>query len=78
MRDVFLKMLMCTRGITGDKALVIQKYWKTPKEFIEAFEHCSTEKQRNSLVIERMSGLVGRKKMGKALSTKVAEVWGET
>ncbi len=71
-------MLMCTRGITGDKALVIQKYWKTPREFIEAFEHCSTEKQRKGLLIERMSGLVGRKKMGKALSTKVAEVWGET
>ncbi|KAI9704314.1 MAG: Crossover junction endonuclease mus81 [Candelina mexicana] len=78
LRDVYLKMLMCTRGITGDKALEIQKYWKTPRNFIEAFERCSTEKERNNLLIQKMVGLVGRKKMGKALSTKVAEVWGES
>ncbi|KAI9774431.1 MAG: Crossover junction endonuclease mus81 [Candelina submexicana] len=78
LRDIYLKMLMCTRGITGDKALEIQKYWKTPRNFIEAFERCSTEKERNNLLIQKMGGLVGRKKMGKALSTKVAEVWGES
>ncbi|EIC07256.1 hypothetical protein OR221_0005, partial [Microbacterium laevaniformans OR221] len=25
LRDVFLKMLMCTRGVTGEKALEIQR-----------------------------------------------------
>ncbi|KAI9879377.1 MAG: Crossover junction endonuclease mus81 [Pleopsidium flavum] len=75
LRDIFLKMLMCTRGITGDKALEIQKHWKTPREFVEAFERCETERLRKELLLEKMGGLVGRKKVGKALSAKVADVW---
>ncbi|MDI1492310.1 MAG: Crossover junction endonuclease mus81 [Ramalina farinacea] len=38
LRDVYLKMLMCTRGISGEKAMAIQKHWRTPQEFIRAFE----------------------------------------
>ena len=40
LRDVYLKMLMCTKGVTGEKALEIQKRWKTPNEFIEAYRKC--------------------------------------
>ena len=68
-------MLMCTRGVTGDKALEIQKLWKTPWEFVEAFERCETEKQRREMLLAKMGNLVGRKKIGKAMSAKVAEVW---
>lgn len=80
MRDVFLKMLMCTKGLTGDRALEIQKKWTTPRRFIEAFEGCGEgdtgrQKQEN-LLVDELNGLVRRKKIGKALSVKVAEVWG--
>ncbi|MCJ1304382.1 Crossover junction endonuclease mus81 [Hypocenomyce scalaris] len=85
LRDVFLKMLMCSRGVTGDKALEIQKVWETPGVFVEAFENCgkegdakeAREKERKKMVMERLGGLVGRRKVGKVLSAKVAEVWGE-
>lgn len=70
-------MLMCTRGLTGDKALEIQKYWKTPSEFITAFERRDTEKERNELLTEQMGALVGRRKVGKTLRAKVADVWGK-
>ncbi len=75
LRDVFLKMLMCTRGITGDKALEIQKYWKTPRDFVEAFESCGTERLKKEMLLGKMGALVGGKKVGKALSAKVADVW---
>lgn len=73
-------MLMCTKGITGDRALEIQKKWPTPIQLIDAFQRCGVDeagqsKQMN-LVNTELSGLVGRKKMGKALSGKIAEVWG--
>ncbi|KAI9810913.1 MAG: Crossover junction endonuclease mus81 [Pycnora praestabilis] len=77
LRDIFLKMLMCTRGVTGDKALEIQKNWKTPLNFAEAFGKCEDAMERDSLLMKKMGGLVGRKKVGKALSAKVAEVWGD-
>jgi crossover junction endonuclease MUS81 len=75
LRDVFLKMLMCTRGVTGEKALEIQKRWSTPREFIEAFEKVDA-KGREDMVFERTKTLVGRKKMGKVLSKKIADIWG--
>ena len=76
LRDVFLKMLMCTRGVTGDKALEIQRRWQTPRALVEAFEALDP-KDREILVSDRMKTLVGRKKIAKALSKKIAEIWGE-
>ncbi|PYH45554.1 crossover junction endonuclease MUS81 [Aspergillus saccharolyticus JOP 1030-1] len=76
LRDIFLKMLMCIRGVTGEKALEIQRRWQTPQAFVQAFESLS-EKERESLVSDQMQNLVTRKKVAKVLSKKIAEVWGE-
>jgi crossover junction endonuclease MUS81 len=81
LRDVFLKMLMCTRGVTGTKAIEIQRRWSTPREFIEAFENMDEKNLGNKTAVEdmvasRLSGLVGPKKMGRALSQKISQVWG--
>ncbi|RFU27431.1 hypothetical protein B7463_g8903, partial [Scytalidium lignicola] len=82
LRDIFLKMLMCTRGVTGEKALEIQRRWKTPIEFIEAFNRFGqdgdvSKKRKAELVFSEMGNLVGRKKIAKILSHKIAEVWGD-
>jgi crossover junction endonuclease MUS81 len=82
LRDLYLKMLMCTRGVTGEKAIEIQKEWKTPRDFVRAFEQCALpgeagKKQRETLVSNRLGHLVGRKKIAKPVSAKIAEVWGE-
>jgi crossover junction endonuclease MUS81 len=81
LRDVFLKMLMTTKGVTGERALEIQKRWKTPYAFVKAFEECGggTEgkKRKHELVCGQMGQLFGRKKIQKALSQKIAEVWGD-
>lgn len=76
LRDVFLKMLMCTRGVTGEKALEIQRRWPTPQAFVQAFEALDP-KDRETMVSERVKSVVGRKSVGKALSKKIAEVWAE-
>ena len=80
LRDVFLKMLMCTRGVTGPKALEIQKWWKTPVEFVEAYEEtCRTVGKQGGkeMVLGVMGGMVGSRKMGARLSAKIGEVWGD-
>lgn len=77
LRDIFLKMLMCTKGVSGDKALEIQRQWPTPQTFVRAFEALDP-KDRETMVSDRMTYLmVGRKKIAKILSKKIAEVWGE-
>ncbi|GKT89759.1 crossover junction endonuclease MUS81 [Colletotrichum tofieldiae] len=81
LRDVYLKMLMTTRGITGEKALEIQKRWKTPHAFIKAFQECGSGEQglkrKREMVINCLPNLVGRKKIAKAVSQRLAEVWGD-
>ncbi|GAO15080.1 uncharacterized protein UV8b_02369 [Ustilaginoidea virens] len=81
LRDVFLKMLMTTRGVTGERALEIQKRWSTPYEFVKAFEACGSgeqgRKRKRDLVSTQLAHLVGRKKIGKALSHRIAEIWGD-
>ncbi|KAG6041862.1 Crossover junction endonuclease mus81 [Claviceps citrina] len=81
LRDVFLKMLMTTRGVTGERALEIQKRWRTPHHFVKAFEACGLgeqgRKRKQELVSGQLGHLVGRKKISKALSHKLAEIWGD-
>lgn len=81
LRDLFLKMLMCTRGVTGEKAIEIQKLWRTPSGFVEAFERCGSgeegRKKKQELVSNQLGNKVKSKQIGKALSMKIAEVWGD-
>jgi crossover junction endonuclease MUS81 len=74
LRDVFLKMLMCIRGVTGERALEIQKKWTTPIEFFEALEKLEG-KDKERMVAEKLSTSVPRKKVTPALSAKIADVW---
>ena len=74
--DVYLKMLLCIRGVTPEKAVEIQKLWPTPRAFIETFEAKTVIKDKENMVSGHLGEAVGRKKVGKALSIKIAEVWG--
>ncbi|KAJ0423753.1 ERCC4 domain-containing protein [Aspergillus carlsbadensis] len=76
LRDIFLKMLMCTRGVSGDKALEIQRQWPTPQAFIQAFEALNP-KERETMVSDNLQSMVRTKTIAKGLSKKIAEVWGE-
>lgn len=82
LRDVFLKMLMTTRGVTAEKAVEIQKRWKTPHSFVKAFEACGSSeagrKRKRELVAKELDFVVApRKKIGKAIGERIAEIWGD-
>ncbi|KAK0729107.1 ERCC4 domain-containing protein [Apiosordaria backusii] len=81
LRDLFLKMLMVTKGVTGEKAMEIQKVWKTPREFIEAYEQCGPgaegKRKKIDMIATRLDHLVGRQRFSKQISQKLAEVWGD-
>ncbi len=76
LRDVYLKLLMCTRGVTGEKAVEIQKIWPTPRALAEAFEVLSRGPQKENMISDRLGNAIPKKKVAKALSAKIAAVWG--
>ena len=73
LRDVFLKMLMCIRGVTGEKALEIQRRWPTPQAFVQAFEALGV-KDRENLVSDQMQTLVTRKKIAMAMVRRPSKI----
>ena len=75
LRDFYLRMLLCIRGVTEDKAIEISKIWKTPVELIEAYERQKDQKGKDDMISDRLSNAIPRKKVGRTLSAKVAEVW---
>ncbi|TQV95812.1 DNA repair protein Mus81 [Cordyceps javanica] len=81
LKDVYLKMLMTTRRVTGERALEIQRKWKTPYAFVDAYRRCGPgetgRKRKADLVFTELGHLVGKKKFSKSLSQSIAEVWGD-
>jgi crossover junction endonuclease MUS81 len=75
LRDVYLKMLMCIRGVTGEKAVEIQKNWPTPRALAEAYEGREKGASRDSMISDRLGNAIPRKKVAKTLSAKIAEIW---
>ena len=75
LRDMYLKMLLCIRGVSAEKAIEISKIWKTPNALIEAYERQPDTEARKVMISDKLSNAIPRKKIAKTLSTKIAEVW---
>ncbi|KAJ6258511.1 hypothetical protein Dda_6554 [Drechslerella dactyloides] len=78
LRDVFLKMLMCTRGVSAEKALEIQRHFKTPRELLERYARCGGETVGKTMMMGAVdvAAKTDRRKIKGALSGKIWEVWG--
>ncbi|GJJ68301.1 crossover junction endonuclease MUS81 [Entomortierella parvispora] len=76
-RDVFVKMLMTIRGISEEKAAEIAKTFGTPRALFSQLDDNSglkTQAERRK-VLTLSGSSIGRKKIGPALSAKVADIW---
>lgn len=77
LRDLYLKMLMCMRGVTSDKAIEIQKIWPTPNAFVEAYSNLRSDAAaKKRMVSDRLGKEIPRKQVAATLSAGIAEVWG--
>ncbi|KAI1289065.1 Crossover junction endonuclease mus81 [Mortierella claussenii] len=73
-KDTFVKMLMTIRGISSEKAVEVARVYSTPRAMFSALDDEASKTKRDS-IIAKASSNVGRKKIGEALSRKIAEVW---
>ncbi|KAK9390625.1 hypothetical protein V1515DRAFT_583670 [Lipomyces mesembrius] len=80
-RDVFLRMLITIRGVSWEKALEIQKHFPTPRHIwmeLDAEYRMRGEQAARNLVASKcgLESVVARKRIGPALSSRIAEIWG--
>lgn len=73
--DIYLKMLMCIKGVTGEKAIEIQKIWPTPNALLEAYSNAKDKAARDILLSSHLSQKIPRKQVTKILSAQIAAVW---
>lgn len=76
LRDQFLKFLMCIHGLTGERAIQIQKIWPTPRALIDAYAALGSDvNAKNNMISDRLGMKIDRKRVTKNLSTKIADIW---
>jgi hypothetical protein len=76
LRDLFIKMLMTTRGVSAEKAVEIVKVFPTPRILLDAFQALKTEAARKNMVTDATSGnLIKRRRIGPALSERLWRAW---
>lgn len=80
-KETFIQMLLCIRGVSIDKAYTIQKQFGTPKNFLDYFKQKEDEnlevREKKLLMSNLFKHHIGNKKIGPSLSEKIYEVWGD-
>lgn len=79
-KEMFILMLMTIRGVSLEKAVVIQNRFPTPKSLLEYYhtEHATTDTNiKRDLMMNEFKDQIGNKKIGKALLEKIYNVWGK-
>ncbi|KAK6464880.1 hypothetical protein DFJ63DRAFT_285373 [Scheffersomyces coipomensis] len=78
-KEMFIMMLMTIKGLSLEKAIVIQNEFPTPNSLLQYY-HTSgeylTEASRKELLMKRFENQIGNKKIGKVLSEKIYDIWG--
>lgn len=68
-KDVFIQCLKRVKGMSLDKAVMIQRRYKTPKGLIEAYK--SYDGDRANMLYEEFSGEIGTRKVNRVVSQRV-------
>ncbi|EGV63003.1 Crossover junction endonuclease mus81 [Yamadazyma tenuis] len=73
-KEMFLSMLLAIRGVSLERAQSIQQKFPTPKSLLDFF----TANPNDATILSKaFTHEFGNKKIGKALSQKVYDIWGK-
>lgn len=73
--EIFGKMLLCVRGMSAEKVREILALWPTPADLLQSYDELDNDAKKVALFLtDQVDTVDQRKKIGPALSKKVAEV----
>lgn len=78
-KEMFILMLMLVKGISLEKAVVIQNHFGTPKKLMEYFLENQDlgDSDKSQLMFNLFSSQIGGKKLNKAALLAIYEAWGK-
>lgn len=77
-KELYLRALMSVRGVSLEKALMIQSKFATLKSLLLAYRSCSSQDEGKILMYKSLRDAPGNRKIGKALSETLWEVFGKS
>lgn len=75
-KDVYIRLLMSTKGVTLEKALAIQKVYTTPRALFDAYESLNNDMDKKNLIYDTLLKNISRKRVGKTVSERLYQYWG--
>ncbi|CAO3672103.1 unnamed protein product [Rhizopus stolonifer] len=75
LHEMYLRMLMCIKGVNAEKALALMRVYPTPHSLLSAFRDKTASDAKN-LAKEATQNQISRRKWGLGVSEKLYEVWG--
>lgn len=76
-KDLFIKMLRTIRGVTAEKAVVIQGYYATPRALVEKYQSIVTTAKKMSHFADLTVKEIASRKIGRVVSERIYECWGK-
>lgn len=79
-KEMFILMLMLIKGMSLEKAIVMQSHFRVPRSLIEFFLEQGvgkTEHEKGVLIMDLFQNELGNKRFNKSLLMAVYEVWGK-
>lgn len=78
-KDIFLLMLMLVKGISLEKAVLVQAHFPTPKSLIEFYEQNKSlgEDEKGMLIANLFRNQIANKKIARAPLIAIYEAWGK-
>lgn len=74
-KEIFGKMLLCIKGMSAEKVREVLAMYSTLRELTDAYQETTDDaKEAEAMLSTFTDGMDQRKKIGPALSRKVAEV----
>lgn len=78
-KEMFIKMLMLVRGVSFEKAIMLQRHFQTPRGLIEFYienQHLS-EQEKGMLISKKFQDEPGPRKFTKPSLVAMYEAWGK-
>lgn len=75
LHEVYLRMLMTTKGVNAERALSLMKVYPTPHALLKAFQGKTIQEAKN-MVKDATADQISRRRWGAQISERLFEIWG--
>ncbi|VVT51842.1 uncharacterized protein SAPINGB_P003231 [Magnusiomyces paraingens] len=75
-KELYIRMLQVIKGVTLEKAKMIQNSYPTPRSLVDAYDKEATEEDKKNMIFRKFGSNITKLRIRKELSEKIYLQWG--